>query len=60
MRFVSIRELRRSAAVRKALADEKDLVVTSDGKPIALLSPISEDSREGSLSTMRRAFAQVA
>ena len=39
MRFVSVRELRgQSAAVWKALAEEKDLVVTSNGKPIALLS----------------------
>lgn len=60
MRFISVRELRRSAAVWKALADEKDLVVTSDGKPLALLSPISEDSLEGSLSAMRRARAQAA
>ena len=39
MRFVSVRELRgQSAAVWKALAKEKDLIVTSNGKPIALLS----------------------
>ena len=42
------------------MADEKDLVVTSDGKPIALLSPISEDSLEELLSAMRRARAQAA
>lgn len=36
MDFVSVRELRtRSAAVWDALREEKDLVVTSNGKPIA-------------------------
>ena len=51
MQFVSVRELRgRSAAVWKALADEKELVVTSNGKPIALLTATSEESLEDSLN----------
>ena len=61
MQFVSVRELRnRSAAVWKALAEEKDLVVTSNGKPIALLSATSDDILEESLSVVRRARAQSA
>ena len=56
MRFVSVRELRgQSAAVWKALAKEKDLIVTSNGKPIALLSATSDESLEESLSALRRA-----
>ena len=47
MRFVSVRELRgKSAAIWKELAEEKDLVVTSNGKPIALLSATSEELLE--------------
>ena len=61
MRFVSVRELRgRSAAVWKALAEEKDLVVTSNGKPIALLSATSDEFLEESLGAVRRARAQAA
>jgi len=61
MRFVSVRELRgRSAAVWKALAEEKDLVVTSNGKPIALLSATSDELLEDSLRAVRRARAQAA
>ena len=61
MQFVSVRELRnRSAAVWKVLAEEKDLVVTSNGKPIALLSATSDDILEESLSALRRARAQSA
>ena len=61
MRFVSIRELRgQSAAVWRALADEKELVVTSNGKPIAVLSATSEEHLEESLQSLRRARAQAA
>lgn len=61
MRFVSVRELRgQSAAVWKRLADEKDLIVTSNGKPIALLSATSDENLEESLSALRRARAQAA
>ena len=61
MRFVSVRELRgQSAAVWKALAEDKELVVTSNGKPIALLSATSDETLEESLRAVRRARAQAA
>lgn len=61
MRFVSVRELReRSASIWKALVEEKDMVITSNGKPIALLSATSGESLEESLSAIRRARAQAA
>ena len=61
LRFVSVRELRgQSAAVWRTLADEKDLVVTSNGKPIAVLSATSEAHLEESLQAVRRARAQTA
>ena len=61
MRFVSVRELRnQSALVWKALSEEKDLVITSNGKPIALLSAIVEEDLEASLGAVRRACAQAA
>ena len=61
MRFVSVRELRgKSAAIWKALAVENDMVVTSNGKPVALLSATSEDTLEESLVALRRARALAA
>lgn len=61
MRFVSVRELRgQTATVWKTLAEEKDLVVTSNGKPVALLSAMSDENLEESLSALRRARAQAA
>ena len=61
MQFISVRELRnRSAAIWKTLSEEKDLVVTSNGKPIALLSATSDETIEESLGAIRRARAQNA
>jgi antitoxin (DNA-binding transcriptional repressor) of toxin-antitoxin stability system len=61
MRFVSVRELRgQSALIWKELAEVKDLVITSHGKPIALLSATSEETLEESLVAVRRARALAA
>ena len=61
MRFVNVRELRtRTASVWKDLAREQDLVITSNGKPVALLSSVSEESLEQRLTANRRARAMAA
>ena len=61
MNFVSVRELRsRSADVWRSLAREKDLVVTSNGKPIAVLSATTGSTLEESLAALRQARAQLA
>ncbi len=61
MRFISVRELRsRSADVWRQLAEEPDVVVTSNGKPVAILSAVSSAGVEESLSALRRARAIAA
>ncbi|MSP61570.1 MAG: type II toxin-antitoxin system prevent-host-death family antitoxin [Myxococcales bacterium] len=61
MRFVSVRDLRgRSAEVWKRLTEDRELVVTSNGKPVAILSAVSEDTLEESLAAVRRARAVAA
>lgn len=61
MDFVSVRELRsRSAEVWRSLAREKDLVVTSNGKPIAVLSTTTGATLDESLAALRQARAQMA
>lgn len=61
MRFVSVSELcEQSAAFWKRFAKEKDLVVTSNGKPIALLSALSDEYLKESLCALRRSRAQSA
>jgi prevent-host-death family protein len=61
MTFISVRELRgKSADVWKRLEDERELVVTSNGKPIAILSATSPDGLERSLRALRSARAIAA
>ena len=61
MRFVTVRDLRgRSAQVWKELKREKDMVITSNGKPIAILSAVAERNLEESLNAIRRARAVSA
>jgi len=61
MHFVSVRELStRSATVWDILREEKDLVVTSNGKPIAVLSATTASTLEASLAALRQARAQLA
>ena len=59
--FVSVRDLcRRSATVWRSLAREKDLVVTSNGEPVAVLSATTASTLEASLAALRQARAQLA
>jgi prevent-host-death family protein len=61
MKFVSVRELRnRTSQVWRDLAQERDLIVTNHGKPIAIMSATDEDSFERSLSEIRRSRARAA
>ena len=61
MQFVTVRDLRgRSAQVWARLAKERDMVITSNGKPIAILSAVSEGKLEESLAAIRRARAIAA
>ena len=61
MQFVTVRELRsRSAELWRRLAAEPDMVITSNGKPVAILSAVSPDGLEESLAALRRARAIAA
>ncbi|MDY0040171.1 MAG: hypothetical protein RBS57_07640 [Desulforhabdus sp.] len=61
MKFISVRDLRgKSAEVWKELPAEREIVVTSNGRPIAILSAVSESNLEESLSAIRQARAAEA
>ena len=61
MEFVTVRDLRtRTAAIWKRLGKKNEIVITSNGKPIAILSPTSETTLEESLSALRTAKAIAA
>jgi antitoxin (DNA-binding transcriptional repressor) of toxin-antitoxin stability system len=58
MKFLSVRDLRdKSAQIWKELPKEKEMIVTSNGRPIAILASINEANLEESLSAFRRARA---
>ena len=61
MKFLSVRDLRgKSAQIWKELPDEREMIVTSNGRPIAILAAITEENLEESLSAFRRARAVEA
>lgn len=61
MKFLSVRDLRsKSGDVWKGLASERELVVTSNGRPIAILSAVTEDTLEETLTAIRRSRAVAA
>ena len=58
MRFISVRDLRsKSSEVWRRVQKEKDIVVTSNGRPVAILSGVSEDNLEESLTAIRESRA---
>ena len=58
MKFLSVRDLKtKSSQVWKDLPDQKDMVITSNGRPIAILSSINENNLEQILSAFRQARA---
>jgi prevent-host-death family protein len=58
MKFITVRDLRTSPAkVWKELPEEQELIITNNGKPIALLTPLSDSNLEETVSAVRKARA---
>ena len=58
MKFITVRDLRTSPAkIWKELPEEQEMVITNNGKPIALLTPITDRNLEETLATIRRVKA---
>ena len=61
MKFVTVRELRgRTSELWDELARQRELIVTNNGKPIAILSATDAESLEASLRNLRRCRAADA
>jgi len=61
MKFLSVRDLRdKSSEVWKGLESEREMVVTDNGRPIAILSPVTEETFEETLAAIRRSRAMAA
>jgi antitoxin (DNA-binding transcriptional repressor) of toxin-antitoxin stability system len=58
MKFVSLRDFRTSSAnIWQTLPVGQEMVITNNGKPIALLTPLNDRTLEDTLSAVRRAKA---
>ena len=61
MKFISVRDLRsKSAQIWKQLPQEREMIITSNGRPIAIIAAISDSDLEESLSAFRQARAVEA
>lgn len=61
MKFITIRDLRsRTAALRKDLKKGDEIVVTANGRPFAIMTPVEPDGVEREISAIRMARAQAA
>ena len=60
MRFVSVRELNTKPKEIWAKIKDEEVVVTSNGKPIAVLSAVTEENLDKTLRAIRRSRALLA
>ena len=61
MKFLSVRDLKtKSSQVWKDLPEQKEMIVTNNGRPIALLSSVNENNLEEVLTAFRYARAKNA
>lgn len=58
MKFVSVRDLRgKSADVWRDLPGEREMIITSNGRPVAILAAVTDANLEESLAAFRQARA---
>lgn len=61
MKFVTVRDFRNnSAQVWRQLKEVEEMVITSNGKPVALLTPLTDETLEPTLRIIRKAKALAA
>jgi len=61
MRFIAVRDLRlKPGQVWERLDQEGEMIVTSNGRPIALLTRVNEEDFESTVAAVRRARALMA
>jgi len=61
MKFLSVRDLRgKSAEVWRDLANEREMVITNNGRPVAVLTSVDETNVEKSLAAWRQVRATQA
>ena len=58
MKFISVRDLKsKSSQVWEGLSEQKEMIITNNGRPVAILSSINENNLEQMLKDLRRVRA---
>ena len=58
MKFISVRDFRiSSSSIWRRLPSEREMIVTNNGRPVALLTPLTDETLEDTVSAVRRAKA---
>ncbi len=61
MRFLSVPDLKHTSNQGwEDLREQGDFIVTANGRPVAIVMPVSEENFEGSLKAVRQARALTA
>lgn len=61
MRFITVRDIRTSpATIWRELPEAQEMIITNNGKPIALLTPLTGETLEETVTAIRRARAANA
>ena len=60
MNYLSVKDLKKPKAVRETLSRERQVVLTKDGKPFAIMVEVDPDSAEDALREVRRAMFSSA
>jgi hypothetical protein len=60
MSYLAIKDLKNSRSLREKLDKERELIITKDGQPFALLIGVNADNVDESLREVRRAMFSKA
>jgi antitoxin (DNA-binding transcriptional repressor) of toxin-antitoxin stability system len=60
MRFISVRDLNTKPKEIWSKIKDEEVIITSNGKPIALLSGVTEETLEKTVRAIRRSRALIA
>jgi antitoxin (DNA-binding transcriptional repressor) of toxin-antitoxin stability system len=60
MKFITISDLRAAARLRQDLRTHREIVVTANGRPLAVITRVGPDTVEDEILAIRRARARAA
>ena len=60
MSYLAVKDLKKTRSLRERLVKERELILTKDGQPFALIIGIPPENVEKSLAEIRRAMFSTA